>query len=228
MLRHVLFDTELFADESARKNSQKRVLVLLEALALCDQFYLQENPDTPLLYRAGIKYKLPAQFDVEKPPEVEMVRGFLDNRRASPQVQAAFKQVADIGGGEVFRETGRIYENGGGDCDNLAAARVAELRMIGIPCRPYITWRKRDDGGTTYHVIVHMDADGTSEDPSLLLGMAFPNREVDRLEEVRKLAERTDDLKAGNYASTFGASANPSLFDKAKALLALKPPAEPR
>lgn len=228
MLRHVLFDTELFAPGQEPKNSQKRVLVLLEALTLCDQFYLKENPDTPRIYNANIAYKLPAQFDEIKPPEIESVKGFLEDRRAPREVVDAFQQMSSALGGEVFREIGRIIENGGGDCDNLASWRCAELRSIGIPCRPYITWRKRSDGGTTYHVVVHMDADGTHEDPSLLLGMAYPTREVDRLEEVRKLAERSDDVKAGNYASTFGANANPSLIDKAKALVALKAPPDPR
>ena len=89
------------------------------------------------------------------------------------------------------------------NCDNVASWRAAELRELGVNAKPYITWRQRPDGGTTYHVIVRYE-DGSSEDPSLLLGMGSPGREADRQEEERKLGERMGDLLSGNYASTFG------------------------
>jgi hypothetical protein len=197
MLRHILFDVEFFADEGDRANSQKRVLCLLEALVWCNRLYLQQHPETPLIYQSGIKYKVPAQFEKEQLPEVDKVRAFLKKKGASDEVVRAFKTLEDMcGGGEHFREIPRIIENGGGDCDNVAAWRVAELREKGIDAKPYITWRQRRDGGYTYHVTVLLP-DGSSEDPSLLLGMGGENRAADRLREEQKLGERTAEFIEG-------------------------------
>lgn len=173
MLRNVLFDLNLFPTEDERDSSQKRVLVLLEALTLCNQFYLQEHPETPWMYQSGIVYKLPAQF--ESGAKEGGVAGYR---------------------GEVFRDIPRILENGGGDCDNVASWRAAEIRhRLGVAAKPFITWRKRADGGTTYHVCV-LWPDGSHEDPSLLLGMGGRDKEADRNEELRKLGERAGEMLA--------------------------------
>lgn len=82
------------------------------------------------------------------------------------------------------------------NCDNLASWRVAELRELGISAKPYITWRQRPDGGTTYHVIL-LWPDGGTEDPSLLCGMGGEARAADRAEEQRKLGERLGTLING-------------------------------
>ncbi len=196
MLRHVLFDMELFADEADRENSQKRVLCLLEALTWCNQLYLRAHPypETPLIYQSGIEYKVPQQFEKAQLPEVQTLRAYLDASGAPPNVVKALRTLSNMcGGGEQFREIPRIIENGGGDCDNVAAWRCAELRELGIGARPYITWRRRADGGMTYHVIV-LWPDGGSEDPSLLLGMGGAERAADRLEEESKLGERCAEM----------------------------------
>lgn len=203
MLRHVLFDLSLFADDSDRENSQKRVLWLLQALTNCDRLYLQQNPDTPLIYQSGIKYKVPAQFEQEEVPEIDAVRKFLDKNNAPASVLKALTTLSDMtGGGEHFRDIPRILENGGGDCDNVASWRCAELNEMGIDAKPFITWRKRPDGGTTYHVCVLIppgpgEKYPTHEDPSLLLGMGGAARAADRAEEERKLGERTADFITG-------------------------------
>lgn len=191
MLRHVLFDLSLFSGEGDRANSQKRVLALLQALTYCNQLYLRQYPDTPLIYKSGIVYKAPNQFQQATVPEVDVVRGYLELQGAVPShVHAALDALERMtGGGEVFREIPRIIENGGGDCDNVASWRAAELRELGINARPYITWRRRIDGGMTYHVVV-LWPDGSHEDPSLLLGMGGASREADRAEEERKMGER--------------------------------------
>jgi hypothetical protein len=198
MLRHVLFDMALFANEAERENSQKRVLWLLEALTCCNQLYLQQHPETPFIYQSGIKYIQPAQFEKTNVPEVKALRDYLTEKGAPQYLFDALDKLYNIvGGGEIFREIPRIILNGGGDCDNVAAWRCAELRELGINACPYITWRTRSDGGMTYHVIVRWP-DGSSEDPSLLLGMGGAARAKDRAEEERKLAERL-----ANYISAF-------------------------
>jgi len=80
------------------------------------------------------------------------------------------------------------------NCDNVATWRAAELRQNGIAASPFITWRQRSDGGTTYHVLVRWP-DNTLEDPSLLLGMSQPERAADRQEEIRKNNERIQMVK---------------------------------
>jgi hypothetical protein len=56
-----------------------------------------------------------------------------------------------------------------GDCEDLAAWRIAELRVRGEPARPAIRAGMLR-GVLTYHVRVRR-ADGTVEDPSRKLGM---------------------------------------------------------
>ncbi len=193
MLRFVLFDLSLFYDEADRANSQKRVLWMLDALVKCNRLYLERHPDTPLIYHSGIQYKVPSQFDTSD-TEVGLVRRFVEKSGTVPSdVRAALDTLESMGGGERFRDIPRIIENGGGDCDNVAAWRVAELNELGIAAQPYITSRQRADGGTTYHVIV-LWPDGSAEDPSLLLGMGGEGRAAERAAEVRKLSERSRDF----------------------------------
>jgi hypothetical protein len=215
MLSHVLFTVNLFPTEAERESSQKRVLCLLEALVWINRIYLQEHPETPLIYQSGIKYKVPEQFEHASLPEVDTVSKFLKDKGASKEVQEAFKTLSNMcGGGENFRDIPKIIENGGGDCDNVASWRVAELRELGIQAKPYITWRKREDGGTTYHVIV-LHPDGSSEDPSLLLGMSYPYREPDRIAEEEKLGERCGNFIAGLARNTvLGAINTPQNFNQ--------------
>lgn len=58
----------------------------------------------------------------------------------------------------------------GGDCEDLACWRVAELREAGIPAKPFLRWRKYEPNFWLYHVMV-MYPDGRMEDPSKRLGM---------------------------------------------------------
>jgi hypothetical protein len=91
------------------------------------------------------------------------------------------------------------------NCDNVATWRAAELRQNDIAASPFITWRKRPDGGYTYHVLVRWP-DNTLEDPSLLLGMSQPERAADRDEEIRKNNERIDMVKAAAARKTLPTS----------------------
>jgi hypothetical protein len=91
-------------------------------------------------------------------------------------------------GVEIFRDIPRIIENGGGDCDNLAGWRAAELAIEGVNARPYMTNRK-EGGRTIYHALT-IWPDGSSEDPSRILGM--PCAAGERREECRKNWERYD------------------------------------
>lgn len=56
-----------------------------------------------------------------------------------------------------------------GDCDDLVAWRVAELRIQGIDARPMIRWPKRNPNNK-YHAMVRLPS-GATDDPSARLGM---------------------------------------------------------
>lgn len=212
MLRYILYDTMLFdkVDSNTQLEDTRTDLIWAqEALAQIDQSYLKRHPETPPLYKSGVVYKLPAQFDGD-PEELVTLKKALGSKANQADVAAVLDTISNVFGGERFRDIGRILENGGGDCDNLAAWRVAELRQAGIAAKPYMTNRARSDGGTTYHALVQWPPFAnvpypTSEDPSLLLGMSQPQRAADRDEEIRKNQERCALIKKFGIKPVTGA-----------------------
>ena len=205
MLPYVLFDLSLFGWGDDAEGARKNLVWLLEALAQRNQQYLKDHPSTPRLYQSGVRYEVPQQFASGEVEEVAILRRALGSSAKKREVARVLETVQAVLGGERFRDIGRILERGSGDCDNLASWRVAELRQAGIQARPYMTGRKRADGGTTYHALVLWPPFGnvnyvTSEDPSLLLGMGGAARAADRAEEIRKNAERCDILRQHGVA----------------------------
>ena len=75
-------------------------------------------------------------------------------------------------GVEDFTDLQTLLERGWGDCSQLAAWRVAELRHRGESGAGIrLTWRRnRLTGQRMFHVLVRR-ADGRIEDPSVRLGM---------------------------------------------------------
>jgi len=71
-------------------------------------------------------------------------------------------------GSEVWRNIPIVISAGWGDCEDLAAWRVAELRYAGIAADPWIQWGV--DQAARYHALVR-HPNGSIEDPSLSLGM---------------------------------------------------------
>lgn len=67
-------------------------------------------------------------------------------------------------GRERWLTIAELYASGIGDCEDLAAARVAELRLGGELARPRVVQTPKG----SYHAVVER-ADGTIEDPSLIL-----------------------------------------------------------
>lgn len=66
---------------------------------------------------------------------------------------------------ERWKTIAEILRDGEGDCEDLACARVAELRMKKIRAIPWLIKH-----GSTWHVVVKYP-DGHIEDPSARLGM---------------------------------------------------------
>lgn len=73
---------------------------------------------------------------------------------------------------EEWQNVAELYGAGKGDCEDLAGARAAELRVRrGEPARA-IAYRS---GPRKFHAVVRR-ADGTIEDPSRILGMGKGRR----------------------------------------------------
>lgn len=191
-LNFVLLDVRLFDNKWETKESRDGLLWLLEALSNWNRAYLKLHPETPKLYRlfkeGKVKYKKPEQFERDEKSPLASIAALV-KRHGGAKEENDLARIAQMIGGEHFRDVPAFIENGGGDCDNIACIRVAELRNLGVAAMPYLTWRRRPDGGMTYHALVRWP-DGSSEDPSLLLGMGGESRTKERAEEVRKNTER--------------------------------------
>jgi hypothetical protein len=86
-----------------------------------------------------------------------------------PLYSSGIRYRMEPDGVEDFTDYEVILRRGWGDCAQLVAARVAELREQGEPAGVRLTWQARN-GRRLFHVQVRR-ADGRIEDPSVLLGM---------------------------------------------------------
>jgi hypothetical protein len=74
-------------------------------------------------------------------------------------------------GQEVFQTVPALYLRGLGDCEDLVAARVSELRNHGYYAKANMSQSGRSpSGGRLFHFTV-LHENGSIEDPSRLLGM---------------------------------------------------------
>lgn len=87
-------------------------------------------------------------------------------RRLPPLYQAGVRYVTGRRKRRQWKTAKQVLDNRQGDCADLAAYRVAELRMRGIPARFVIR-----SGGRPglYHIVLHNGV--RVEDPSRRLGM---------------------------------------------------------
>ncbi len=99
--------------------------------------------------------------------------------QANPQTPGVYESNLVYEPEEIGRDDWRdipsVLDHKGGDCEDLACYRVAELRhRNGEAAEAYVTWKlvksKRYGTFTLYHIRVKR-ADGTIEDPSKVLGM---------------------------------------------------------
>lgn len=119
---------------------------VLEALVLVDQMYLRLHR-CPELYKSGVRYM------------------------EEPLHQVTLGHVGKAQRIEEFAAIPAVIERGFGDCDDLAPWRCAELREHGEPAKIRIQWKRNPENGMKLFHIVVRRANGTIEDPSLLLGM---------------------------------------------------------
>jgi hypothetical protein len=206
MLRYILVETTMFSSGDDPEETRKDLCWWLEALTQRNQDYLKQRPNTPRLYKSGVRYELPKQYENEC-EEVGILRAALGKAARQRDVARALDKIQQVLGGEHFCDIGTILKLGAIDCDGLACWRAAELRQAGIHARPFMTHRERFGGGTVYHALVLWPPFGdvsyeTTEDPSLLLGMGGASRTAERAEEIRKNAERCDILRKRGVPSS--------------------------
>jgi len=89
--------------------------------------------------------------------------------RPLPPIYAAGVRYMRHDPNERWQTPIETLRRGGGDCEDLAMWRAAELRLAGEPAR--VVWRRT--GPRVLHAVVQR-ADGRLEDPSRALGMRAP------------------------------------------------------
>ena len=192
------FRCQMFRGDWDQVWSQKRMVLLMEALVRVNQTHLQEfdafvkrglaKSNYPSVYRSGLHY------ETEKNTEIW------------PDIPSLLEGTMGEG----------LYPGPWGDCEDLACYRTAELRELpwhyerpskfakgktecadprfpqealaiaaslknqpwpgwkrvegGIKAMPYAKWRRGPQGQYHYHAILQLP-DGRLEDPSLVLGM---------------------------------------------------------
>lgn len=187
MMSDIILGVHLpFQSAQDRAASEKILLDLLGAVALVNLRYLDAHPETPRLYDSHVGYVQPDQ--VTRPPlaaaDLAQLRALLTHMKQEPEVQDLIERI--LRGVEIFLDIPALYARGKGDCNELAPVRVAELWQAGIDASPHLIKEKNGMGGWTYHSAV-LWPDGSSEDPSRILGMGS---QALRLEEIRKNLER--------------------------------------
>ena len=90
-------------------------------------------------------------------------------RRFHPHVEPLAQAGVVYDRTTVWDTVPALYSRGYGDCKSLAAARVAELLVAGIPARPVFRWAPNGNGSTDYHILVQTPQGW--EDPSKTYGM---------------------------------------------------------
>lgn len=91
-----------------------------------------------------------------------------------PLYESGVFYQAEPPGGEGWLDIPHLYQQGHGDCEDLACARSAELRKQGIAAVPAIRSKRVPVSGRGYITLVHVLVllpNGEEEDPSKRLGM---------------------------------------------------------
>lgn len=189
-----------FSTPEARRKSEQVLLRILGINVLHNLMYLDDHPDTPTLYESGIVYTEPDQADGRPPLTRSKLKKLLAALRATGiDPETALMIVRMVKGIEIFLDIPGLLRRGKGDCNELVPMRIAELWRAGIWATPYLTKAPNEKGGISYHAIV-VWPDGSAEDPSLILGMGGPERADERREEIRKNAERVENLTAEGWS----------------------------
>jgi hypothetical protein len=100
---------------------------------------------------------------------------------------------------DVWRHAVDVFRSGVGDCEDLAAIRVAQLRVSGAD--PEASVMVYQSGLNRYHAIVRR-GDGTTEDPSRILGMGRKVKDVQHIGDDDNQDSSELDQEPENFGET--------------------------
>jgi len=95
MLRNVWYELTCFDRKDKRKETEKDLVWLMEALVQRNQDYLARRPNTPRLYKSGVVWSAPKQLDGDC-EEVKILRDALGPKVTDRDVQRALDKVQDV------------------------------------------------------------------------------------------------------------------------------------
>lgn len=110
-MRDVRFLLWLFESADNQRESEAVLRLLLEALTAANVVYLQFHPNTPAIYKSGVRY--------------------------SEELAESRKGPIP----EDWKSIPYVIHDGEGDCEDLACWRAAELLMQGEQAQPTFTHR---------------------------------------------------------------------------------------
>ena len=100
----------------------------------------------------------------------ELKNARLKGKKLPPLYKSGVRYIREEGT-EDWKDPVTVFQDGFGDCEDLAIWRVAELRNNHKAAKPFIRYRIDPATGMyIYHVMV-IRSGGTLEDPSRILGM---------------------------------------------------------
>lgn len=192
-LRDIHLGFKIPFDSPDNQDDSEYILLMIMGLnARLNSMYLRNNPSTPNLYDSGVYYTPPDQADGRPPVDRDQLQKLLKLlREMGQEPETALMIVRMLKGIEIFLDIPALYRRGKGDCNELVPVRLAELWRGGVAASPYLIKQRNDRGGWTYHALV-LHPDGSSECPSLILGMGGTAAADFREEEIRKNVERWD------------------------------------
>lgn len=105
--------------------------------------------------------------------EWQLERFAKEGKTVAPLYESGVYYQAEPPGEEEWLDIPSLYLQGYGDCEDLACARVAELRYHGVPAVPAIRHKQMTSakGPLTLVHVLCLWPDGYVEDPSKILGM---------------------------------------------------------
>lgn len=183
-MRPPVMKVKLFADWDFGDHPRSRLALLrmMEALSLISEQYLIDNPATPSIY---VPWNLPGLKFMEYIPEVTT---------------------------EEWLDIPTMIDEGGGDCEDLACARVAEYRRMGIPAKPHVKWRVMGDRSNRFHALTAVPlADPRVQQMVAANPMLFTNQPwVDETNgAVYAIEDPSERLGMGKYDAYLGGKQKP-------------------
>lgn len=122
--------------------------------------------DTRLVLRADLPFGVVAPFQAKL---VELLAEWNAEcllRYSYPPLYASGVEYRSEASKDVWKDVRAVYLDGYGDCEDLAAWRLAELWLGNTPARAVVT--ATSDGSRLTHILIELDG-GRLEDPSKIL-----------------------------------------------------------